>query len=102
MLLTILWDLLVLLRIAKLRNILEVLLLTVHTLCFLESDYLLQILWYFARKLCRKGRTMVRRRQGYDEIDGSVNSGEFDDVSDEEFFQDMMGYGRSGSSFDEI
>ena len=72
-----------------------------HTL-LLESDYLLQILWYFAKKLCRKGRTMVRRRSGYDEIDGSVNSGEFDDVSDEEFFQDMMGYGRNGSSFDEI
>ena len=43
-----------------------------------------------------------RRRSGYEEIDGSVNSGEFDDVSDEEFFQDMMGYGRSGNSFDEI
>ena len=45
---------------------------------------------------------MIRRRSGYEEIDGRGNSGEFDDVSDEEFFQDIMGYGRSGSPYDEI
>ena len=59
-----------------------------------------QVLWYFVKKLYRGW--IKRRRSGYEEIDGSVNSGEFDDVSDEEFFQDMMGYGRSGNSFDEI
>ena len=49
-------------------------------------------------------RTLIRRRSGYEEIDGTVNSrpsGEFDDVTDEEFFQDIMGYGRSYSPVDE-
>ena len=45
---------------------------------------------------------MRRRRSGYAEIDGRVNPGEFDDVSDEEFFHDIMGYGRSASPYDEI
>ena len=56
------------------------------------------------KKLCRRVRTLIRRRSGYEEIDGTVNSrpsGEFDDVTDEEFFQDIMGYGRSYSPVDE-
>ena len=61
-------------------------------------------MWYFAKKLCRRVRTLIRRRSGYEEIDGTDNSGhsgEFDDVTDEEFFQDIMGYGRSYSPVDE-
>ena len=42
-----------------------------------------------------------RRRSGYEEI-GGRDSGEFDDVSDEEFFHDILGYGRSSSSEDDI
>ena len=60
-------------------------------------------MWYFAKKLYRRVRTLISRRSGYEEIDGNVNSGhsdEFDDVTDEEFFQDIMGYGRSYSPVD--
>ena len=63
---------------------------------------MLQVLWYFGKKLYGRVRTLIRRRSGYEEIDGTVNSGEFDDVTDEEYFQDIMGYGRSYSPVDEI